>query len=175
MPNTIMTEKIARRGVRVPAEYEPDFLDGLLVADVASKVVITLPADWTLQKAREWLNKDAPGNDHQGYPIVGANGNLVGILTRRDLLNQSIPPAHSLGEMIVRLPIMAHPDMTLREAADHMVNHNIGRLPVVERQSAKLIGIVTRSDLLGAHRGRIKQSRELGTGIRFPRGQSHAS
>src|SRR5947207_8418210 len=36
MPNSIMTEKIARRGVRVPAEYAPDFLDQILVRDAAS-------------------------------------------------------------------------------------------------------------------------------------------
>jgi H+/Cl- antiporter ClcA len=175
MPNTIMTEKIARRGVRVPAEYEPDFLDGVLVADVVSKEVVTLPADWNVQKVRDWIDSDAPGNGHQGYPVVGPQGYLVGILTRRDLLNPSIPAQRILGEMIVRPAIVVHPDVTLREAADHMVNHDIGRLPVIERQSGKLIGIVTRSDLLSAHRGRIKQSRELGAVIRFPRGPMRTS
>ena len=40
-------------------------------------------------------------------------------------------------------------DCTVRQAADHMVNHNIGRLPVVLRnEPTRLIGIVTRSDIL---------------------------
>jgi CBS domain-containing protein len=171
MPNTIMTEKIARRGVRVPAEYEPDFLDGVLVADVVSKNLVTLPADWSVQKVREWINSDAAGNGHQGYPVVGPQGYLVGILTRRDLLNPSNSKERLLGEMILRPPIVVHPDVTLREAADHMVNHDIGRLPVIERQSARLIGIITRSDLLSAHRGRIKQSRDRGPGIRLTMGR----
>src|ERR1019366_1389837 len=131
MPNTIMTEKIARRGVRVPAEYEPDFLDGVLVAEVASKEVVTLPADWTVQKVRDWIDSDSVGNGHQGYPVVGPEGYLVGVLTRRDLLNPSIPRERLLGEMIARPTIVVYPDVTLREAADHMVNHDIGRLPVI--------------------------------------------
>ena len=45
MRNTIMTEKIARRGVRVPAEYMSDFLDQVLVRDAAAKNIIALPAD----------------------------------------------------------------------------------------------------------------------------------
>ena len=44
MRNTIMTEKIARRGVRVPAEYAADFLDQVLVRDCASRDVVTLDA-----------------------------------------------------------------------------------------------------------------------------------
>src|SRR3954453_1398919 len=36
MRNTIMTEKLARRGVRVPAEYAADYLDGISVAAACS-------------------------------------------------------------------------------------------------------------------------------------------
>jgi predicted transcriptional regulator len=45
---------------------------------------------------------------------------------------------------------------TLREAADHMVREKVGRLPVVSRSAPRqLVGIISRSDLLDAHRGRI--------------------
>ncbi len=40
-----------------------------------------------------------------------------------------------------------------------MVNHNIGRLPVVCRsQPPRLVGIVTRSDILSAYRRRIEEN-----------------
>jgi len=42
MRNSIMTEKIARRGIRVPTEYSADFLDQVLVRDVSSSKVIAL-------------------------------------------------------------------------------------------------------------------------------------
>ena len=40
MRNTIMTEKIVRRGVRVPVEYASDFLDQVAVMEVASVEVV---------------------------------------------------------------------------------------------------------------------------------------
>jgi CBS-domain-containing membrane protein len=42
-----------------------------------------------------------------------------------------------------------------------MVRHGIGRLPVIERETGNLVGIVTRSDLLSAHRQRLDESSEL--------------
>ncbi|HKO46405.1 MAG TPA: chloride channel protein, partial [Polyangiaceae bacterium] len=48
MRNTIMTEKIARRGIRVPSEYAADFLDQVRVADFAAKEVIAFAASDTL-------------------------------------------------------------------------------------------------------------------------------
>ena len=51
---------------------------------------------------------------------------------------------------------MVFEDSSLREAADHMVTEGVGRLPVVSRQAPrKVIGVLTRSDLLDAHRSRI--------------------
>jgi chloride channel protein, CIC family len=44
----------------------------------------------------------------------------------------------------------------VREAEDHMARHVIGRLPVVSRETRRLVGIVTRSDVLMAHRARVR-------------------
>ena len=49
-------------------------------------------------------------------------------------------------------------DSTLREAADHMVREGVGRLPVVSRdEPRKVLGMLTRSDLLTAHRQRLDE------------------
>jgi CBS-domain-containing membrane protein len=56
---------------------------------------------------------------------------------------------------------VVYDDVTLREAADHMVRHDVGRLPVISREeSGKLVGIITRSDLLSAHRRRLRQKHD---------------
>ena len=50
-------------------------------------------------------------------------------------------------------------DNSLREAADHMVREEIGRLPVVSRAAPRRpIGMLTRSDLLAAHRRRLDEA-----------------
>jgi len=46
----------------------------------------------------------------------------------------------------------------LRDAADHMVRENVGRLPVVDRENpSRLVGFITRSDLLKVHAKRLEE------------------
>jgi CBS domain-containing protein len=161
MRTTIMTEKIARRGVRVPAEYTSDFLDQILVKETASANVVALPGEKTLAEVRGWLLSDIPSAHHQGFPIVDGGGHLLGILTRRNLVQEKHDPLTPLEKLITRPPVVVYDDCSLREAADHMVRHDVGRLPVISRAvPGKLVGIITRSDLLAAHRRRLKESHE---------------
>jgi CBS domain-containing protein len=169
MRNTIMTEKIARRGVRVPAEYEADFLDQLLVRDVASPTLITLRAQQPLAEVRSWIASRADGSSHQGFPILDGGDVLRGVVTRRALLDESINGQTTLEQLLTRPPVVVYDDNTLRDAADHMVRHEIGRLPVIERSSGKLIAMVTRSDLLGAHRRRLRDTHEASQHLSWKR------
>lgn len=157
MRTTIMTEKIVRRGVRVPEEYSADFLDQVLVRDVAGKQVAVLHAEQTLQEVRAQIESPQPGMTHQGFPILDGGDHVVGVLTRRTLLDRKFTPLTRVGELIARPPVVVYADCSLREAADHMVRHGIGRLPVLDRNTKRLVGFITRSDLLGAHRMRLSE------------------
>jgi CBS domain-containing protein len=77
------------------------------------------------------------------------------VVTRRELLAADAG-ALSVAELVRRRPAVAFPENTLREAADHMVREGVGRLPVVDRESGRLVGIVSRSDLLAAHAPRLE-------------------
>jgi CBS domain-containing protein len=160
MRNTIMTEKIARRGVRVPAEYEADFLDQLLVRDVASPTLVALQSEQTLAEVRAWIMSRTIGSSHQGFPVLDERGVLAGVVTRRTLLDELNAGDTKLATLISRPPVVVYHDNTLRDAADHMVRHEIGRLPVIERSTGRLVAMVTRSDLLGAHRRRLRDTHE---------------
>jgi CBS domain-containing protein len=160
MRNSIMTEKIARRGVRVPAEYHADFLDTVLVRDAITKGLVTLNAEDPLLVVRAWMTSGEAGTTHQGFPVVDGSGALVGVLTRRDLLDPAADTSIPIRRLVRRPPSYTYGDRTLREAADQMVNHNVGRLPVLDAAGGKLIGIITRSDLLSAHKRRLQESRE---------------
>src|SRR5205814_4742873 len=92
MRNTIMTGKIARRGVRVPGEYAADFLDQIQAGVAASRPVMSLAADEPLDHVRSRIVAHAPGYAHQGFPIVDAQGLLIGVVTRRDLLDPERAP-----------------------------------------------------------------------------------
>ncbi|HSU66232.1 MAG TPA: chloride channel protein [Tepidisphaeraceae bacterium] len=161
MRHSIMTLKMERQGIRVPGEYQPDFLDRVLVRQVITGKLVALRADQTLDEARQWIASRVPGSQHHGFAVLNANDHLVGVLTRRDLLEPDASGDEPLEELITRPPKVVYDDCTLRQAADHMVNHDIGRLPVIDRKNpSRVIGIVTRSDLLAAHRVRIRDTSE---------------
>ena len=61
--------------------------------------------------------------------------------------------------LLTRSPIVVREDHTLREAADHMVEADVGRLVVVSRDG-RMVGIVTRGDLLKAHARRLREAHE---------------
>ena len=167
--NSIMTEKIVRRGTRVLGEYAADFLDQVLARDVAARPVVTLDAAATLDEVRTWLRSGAPGTTHQGFPVLDEGSSLVGVVTRRDLIDGGADNAagRRVRDVLRRPPAVAFADGSLREAADHMVRENVGRLPVVERaQPGRVIGILTRSDLLTAHHRRLDEESTLERSLR---------
>jgi CBS domain-containing protein len=172
MRNTIMTEKIARRGVRVPNEYHADYLDQITVKNGCNRHVVALAADDTLGEVREWIASGAPDTQHQGFPVVDASDQLVGLVSRRSLFDPSHPPAREVGKIMTPDPPVIFEHYSLREAADHMVRQRVGRLPVVTPEAPRrMVGIITHSDLLAAHEQRLneqhKPERTLAI-VRFP-------
>jgi H+/Cl- antiporter ClcA len=160
MRNSIMTEKIVRRGARVVGEYAADVLDQLRVSDVATVAVVTLSVTDALESVRERITRHDEGYDHQGFPVVDGAGRLSGVVTRRDLL---VGPSdgRSVGDLVARPPARVFEDTSLREAADHMVREAVGRLPVVSRTDpSRIVGILSRSDVLAAY-GRRMAAEEL--------------
>jgi len=150
MRNTIMTEKLARRGVRVPAEYHADYLDRVHVRDACSRDVMAFRASQTAGELHTMVAS------HQGFPVVDDDGRLVGVVTRKNFMDRD--PSTRVGDLVTRPPAVVFPDSSLRDAADHMVRENVGRMPVVSREDPRhVIGIITRSDLLSAHARRLSE------------------
>jgi CIC family chloride channel protein len=166
MRHSIMTEKIVRRGVRVPTEYSVDALAHAIVKDYGLRPVVTLAAGDTLESVRAWLASSAAGASHQGFPVVSAEGQLMGVVTRRDLLDGTDPGGRRVRDLLRRPPAVVFEDSSLREAADHMVREGVGRLPVVRRHApTQVVGIITRSDLLAAHQRRLDDALRQEQGI----------
>jgi CIC family chloride channel protein len=154
--HSIMTEKLARRGVAVRTEYAVDHLSQVAVRTVAPQDVVTLRSDDTVAAVRAWLAAGAGGATHQGFPVLDAAQRLVGVLTRRDLLDPAVGGTVRCRELVRRPPVVVYEDSTLRDAADQMVLEHVGRLPVVRRETFEVVGILSRSDLLAAHGVRLE-------------------
>ncbi|HET6401645.1 MAG TPA: chloride channel protein [Candidatus Kapabacteria bacterium] len=161
MKHTIMTEKIARRGLHVPSEYAADHLARVLVRDAVSRPAITLRHDQTVADARLWLRSGTAGTPHGGFPVLDEQGELAGVVSRKEIFSSDQNLEVTVASLLHRAPAVAFEDNTLREAADLMVMEKVGRLPIVLREDPlQVIGMLTRSDLLHAHQSRLEEEHE---------------
>ncbi|SYZ72094.1 Chloride channel core [Candidatus Zixiibacteriota bacterium] len=170
MRRSILTEKVARRGYHITREYEVDPLAVIRVREVMDPHPAALPAEMTVTELSNRIARYDPAvGRHQGWPIAGENGRLVGIVTRSDImriLSQDKKGAVTLGEAGRRRLIVAYPDEPLRDAVNRLLEHDIGRLPVVDRDDPdRLIGYLGRPNVIKA---RLRQLQEERHDRKFP-------
>lgn len=168
MKDTIMTEKISRRGIRVPADYAADVLSQIFVREVASCEVVTLQADQTLGEVRAWIAEGGKGSTHHGFPVVDKERGLVGMVSRRDLSDPGEPATKRVRDIIRSPFVVVFEDNTLREASDLMVREGLGRLAVVKRENPReVVAILSGSDVRSGNRQRLAEADQLEQTIRW--------
>lgn len=146
---SLYTIKLSQKGILYDHDRVQSPLDFLQVKDIMTTEVHTLEGTLTVGEA---FNRMAD-TGHTGYPVVDADGRLLGIVTRRDLSQrlQESKGAEPLTAVVSGILITAFPEDLLHKARDRMFQEQIGRLLVVDPADRKrLIGILTRSDLLAA-------------------------
>jgi H+/Cl- antiporter ClcA/CBS domain-containing protein len=83
--SSIMTEKLARRGLRIHQDYEVDVLQQLSVGDVMSAAPTVPGITPAAELALRWVQHD-PEIDHaDALFVVDDDGALQGVITRRDV------------------------------------------------------------------------------------------
>jgi H+/Cl- antiporter ClcA len=144
MKRSIMTEKIARRGYHIYREYGVDPLERHHVDEVMSRTVQTIDADLTVRDAL--VTFFGVAQRHRAYPAV-RGGAVIGMVDRATLERD---PASSVGDALRgAAPVVALPGETCRLVATRLAVHGLERLPVVaDNETRRLVGIVSRSDLV---------------------------
>jgi acetoin utilization protein AcuB len=127
----------------------------MLVHERMSKQPITITEDIPINQALKFMRDEKV----RRLPVLNKKGELVGIVSERDLLYASPSPVTSLsihelhyliskitvGEVMTKDVVTVSEYTPLEEAARIMADHKIGSLPVV--RDGKLVGIITESDL----------------------------
>ena len=160
--SSIMTEKLARRGLRIHQDYETDVLQQVSVAETMDRDVPTIVATMPLGELADRIAKhDSEVSHHQGLFLVDEEGELKGLITRGDILralDEHPSGALSVLEAGSRDLIVAFPDELISEASEKMLQNDIGRLPVVERNDPrKLVGYLGRRGVMAARLRRLHE------------------
>lgn len=132
----------------------------MTVGDVMTLDPLTLTTDTSLRSAANLLLLGRIS----GFPVTDEEGRLVGMLSERDLLDKVAPlrtglgrgvdeswrhhDAVTVGQACSRPVRTTEVDASLRDAAGVMARHGVGRLVVL--RGAKIVGIITRRDVLKA-------------------------
>lgn len=160
MKRSILTEKIARRGRHILQEYTIDALEFLQAGQLMTHNPATLRGDMPLGEAARFFSDEA---QHRSYPVVDAHGRLLGLVSRTDALNWTVARqtegklADSLSDASTEF---AFPQTPSGEVADMMVESGVGRVPIIDPKDRRVVGIISRQDLLKV-RSRQKRSEQV--------------
>jgi len=159
---SIMTEKLARRGLHIHQEYEADVLQQVKVVETMDREVPKLPQ---AMKVRELADRIASGDPemrkHQGMFVMDTAGKLAGVITRGDVLRaleQDPSGATTVLDAGTKKVVVTYPDELLHDASIKMLRNDIGRLAVVDRDEPdRVIGYLGRSGIMAARLRRIEE------------------
>lgn len=152
MRRSILTERIARRGHHITREYAIDPFLHTRVEQIMAKPVHTLAATISLREVVEFFMAVEGPKRHKSYPVVDSVGAIAGLVSRADVLRwtregwkkgETLGVATTADDLLV-----AYPDELVGHLADRMAAADIGRVPVIDRASARVVGFVARRDLL---------------------------
>jgi len=150
MKRSIMTEKIARRGLHIYREYSVDPQERAFVSEVMTKEPVSIAAQLTLHEAAQQYF--GSGQQHRSFPVVDTHGVLLGMLERDSLLHHIA--LHGGDQQLAMILDSAHasvalPTETCQVVGRRMAIQHVERLPVVaDKESLRLLGVISRSDLL---------------------------
>ena len=155
LKRSILTEKLARRGQHIAREYSVDLLELMLVGEAMDKDAPIIPAGMTVAElSKRIADGDPTLSRRQGTLIIGPDNKLTGIITRGDIvrsLQKNPTGTTTVLDAGQRKLIVAHADEPLHDAITRMIKHDVGRLPVLDRQDPhRIIGYLGRASILAA-------------------------
>jgi CIC family chloride channel protein len=154
-PESMESKKLLKKGVRLHEHPELRALERYHVRDIMSRVVRTVPADFTLSQVADFVSD----NPHTGYPVVEKDGRPIGLLTFGEMQKafgtvERAPGGGTTVRDIMRDEVPAvSPDDPLVHAIRKMQTTGADRVLVLDAAASQPIaGIVTKGDILSIYR-----------------------
>ena len=165
MRRSILTERIARRGHHIAREYSIDPFLQTRIEQIMAKPVDTLAGSIGVEEAIAFFMEAEGAQRHKSYPVVDGQGRLTGMISRADVLRWSREGwgenARTIADLVSGAEMMtAYADELVGHLADHMAVSDFGRVPILERGTERVVGLVARRDLLRVRARAIREESE---------------
>lgn len=170
MKTTIMTEKIARRGVNVPDSYESDSLIGAKVGNFVKSDGFAISEDSTVGEVREWLfNHEEYKSNY--FVVSSEKGEYIGILSSSSLYGEHREIESPISPLVKRKNVFVGKNDDLRTAVGLMASEDIDVLPVVQYRGDynHIVGVLGYQDIIKSYKHKMEENTALNPDISLKR------
>jgi predicted transcriptional regulator len=163
-----MTEKIARRGIKTPQEYEPDILEKITIEQVIDSNNVALSAENTIGEIREWLKENMQTSKY--FIVVTNEGKFIGIISQVDLYSNLHDPNKPIDTIIKKGSVSIAINKSLRNAIEIMANEDLDVLPVIsDLNKDEVVGLLSYKDILSAYSSKFNEHKRTNANISLKR------
>jgi len=153
---SIFTLKLVRRGINIKAGKEINLMKSLLVREAMNPAPETIYEGLPLKS----LTRHISESKYHSFPVIDHYGNLTGILSYVDyhdvLHDQQLEHLVVAKDIATKNVVTVYPGDSLYTALEKIAAKDFSILPVVSEESPnRLLGIVTRRDILGAYNSAV--------------------
>lgn len=150
---TIFSESLKRKNISYPQEMGIDTLEALKVERVMTTNIKSISFRATLSEMQELILN----HSHTLYPVIDDKKTLLGYIAKPQFVKQQSTYTNQMQakDIMSEVEVWAHADDSLLHALKMIQQTKYGRLIVIDKNSEKMVGILSGKDLLkmGLHRG----------------------
>lgn len=143
------------------------------VAAIMAKPAAGLPGTWTVADTLAFFTAPDTPKRHKSYPVTDEEGRVIGMVARADAmrwLREDLQANALLRDQVAGQDrVFGYDDELAGHLADRMALAQIRRVPIINRKSGVLVGLVARRDLLRVRANAVQYEREREALIRLSR------
>jgi CIC family chloride channel protein len=159
MKNTIMTEKIARRGISVPGVYSPDYFDKLNVMEAVLFDFFAVRDKDLISMLKAVFENEKEMAFPETIPVIDEEDVLKGFVRSKDIEQAEGMADEIISRIQFQMNGVIYPDSKLKDAIKQLAASKDDLIPVLSRtEPGRLLGIVTPKSILDAYENARKRN-----------------
>ncbi len=156
---SIYTLKLLRRGIDIRQLEQTSPMREIAVGEAMTRnfptALPTMPVTELVTALRR--------TGHHGFPVVGTDGGLLGVVTLADVeaaMSKDSPEKLKVEDIYTKAVVTAYPDEYIHDVFLKLGTQDVGRIPVVDRNNPKhLLGVLRRHDIVSAYTRAVAKAR----------------